>query len=133
MAQRYETVYGYKKEDLKLLFLDIAYLADGFGKKYKDGSIVNFYECSYLFCLSSDETWRIFGTADDWTVLSNSRNPENIGILNMERLTAGDSVKVRMAYIVPPDFLQEHDALYFGGGTSSTVDPENSWAKIELK
>ncbi len=133
MAKRYNEVYGYKKEDLKVLFLDIIFSADSVGKKYENGELINFYECSNLFTADSDGKWCVFGTADDWTVLSDSKNPENTGRLDVKRIVAEDNVTVRMAYILPPDFYQETDALYYGGGEFSPLREDMVWTKIELK
>jgi len=116
-----------------VLFSDIACSADGVGKKYENGVLFDFYENSNLFTLDSDGKWRIFGTADDWTVLSNSENPQNVGKVNMERIAVGNMITVRMAYILPPDFYQEKNVLYYGGGEASPTSGDRVWTKIELK
>lgn len=121
------------KRRFEVLFLDIIFSADSVGKKYENGELINFYECSNLFTADSDGKWRVFGTADDWTVLSDSKNPENTGRLDVKRIAAEDNVTVRMAYILPPDFYQETDALYYGGGESSPLREDMVWTKIELK
>lgn len=138
IAQRYQSVYGYQEDELKVLFLDISYSAEGTGKRYGNGEAkaFNFYENSYLYTKDDSGEYWIFGTADDWNVLSNSRNPENIGSVNMEWLASGNVVTVKMAYILPPDIYQEKGALYFSGGWQlwgELLNKDTPFAKIELK
>lgn len=133
MAQRYQDVYGYAREDLKVLFLDIACSGDGVGKKYENGNMVCFYDCSKLIKADSDGKWKLFGTADDWVVMSNAKNPENIGRINAEQIGIGNTVTVRMAYILPPDFYQETEALYYSGGETVLSGEDITLTKILLK
>lgn len=137
MAQRYQNIHGCKEEDLKILLLDVTYSVDEFGQLLyeEDKSIVSdFYGRSELYVKNdANELW-LFGLADDWTVLSNSRNPNNIGVINMEVMTIGDTITAQIAYILSPEMYEKYDALYFTGGNGWTSDLDQQlMTKIALK
>ena len=92
-----------------------------------------FYECSRLIKADLDGKWKLFGTADDWVVMSNAKNPENIGRINAEQIEIGNTVMVRMAYILPPDFYQGTEALYYSGGENVLPGENAALTKILLK
>ena len=139
MAQRYNSVYGYGQDELKVLLLDIVYSAEEVGNLINNNAkteLISFYENSYLYTKESDREWKIFGTADDWRVTENSANPENTGWMNMAALEIGQSITVQMAYIIPPELYQKYDALYFQGGWmwySNTYDTAVPFTKIALQ
>ena len=79
--------------------------------------VVNyFYERSRLYTKDEKEELWLFGEADDWIVVSNSKNPENTESVNIITMGPGEIITVQMAYILPPQFYEECDALYFTGG-----------------
>lgn len=137
MAQRYQNIYGYREEELKVLLLDIVYSAETVGTLNQNEKThqISFYENSYLYTKESDGEWKIFGTADDWRVKENSVNPKNIGWMNTQMLETGQSITVQMAYILPPELYQKYEALYFQGGwlwDYSTYDTVVPFTKIVL-
>lgn len=132
MAERYKAEYGYSEEQLKILILDILYTGEHQNKK--SGTLQYcFYEYTFLFTRDKNEKRWIFGTADDWIVISNSRNPDRTGHINTEWMGRDDSVMIQAAYILPPDIWEQEEALYFCGGNERPIDTwETAVAEIKL-
>ena len=127
MAERYQKDYGYSEEELKVLLLDISYV-----QKYYDVYSFCIYDYTWLFTRDSNGKRWVFGTADDWTVLSNDENPQRTGHINTEWMNEGTSMLVQAAYILPPEILEKEDALYFCRG--EYYEHSCDWtAEIKLK
>lgn len=118
MAQRYQEVYGCKEEELKVLLLDLVYVSSEIKRpqSYFDRVVNYFYGRSKLYTKNEKEELWLFGEADDWIVVSNSKNPEKIGSVNIITMGPKETITVQMAYILPPQFYEKCDALYFTGG-----------------
>lgn len=137
MAERYKDIYGYDREALKILLLDIFYSGEVIGDGFCSTGVTNcFYENSYIYRKDRNGRYYPFGTADDWNVTENSRSPGQNGILNMEWLDTGDTLNIQMAYLVPPSVYEQQDALYFFGGQSRNdinILEDTPVTKIALK
>lgn len=123
-AERYEELYGYKKEELKILILDISIhrgnLEVETDSEQKDSKTeVNFYENSFLYTRDENEKRWVFGTADDWIVTKNSIEGGRTGHINAEWFLENQTVELRTAYLLPPEIYHE-GALYFCGGEFKT-------------
>ncbi len=116
MAERYKNENGYGKDRLKVLLLDISYI----GKEEMSEFYLSIYEHTWLFTRDSNGKRWIFGTADDWIVLSNDVHPERTGHINTEWITEEQTVTVQAAYILPPDIWEKEEALYFCSGIEWT-------------
>ena len=137
MAERYKDIYGYDREKLRILLLDISYFGEVIGDGFCFTGVMNFfYENSHLYTKDKNGNYYPFGTADDWNITENSRSPERNKILNMEWLDEGDMLNIQMAYLVPPSVYEQQDALYFFGGQSRNyidISEDTSVTKIALK
>lgn len=138
MAQRYQDVYGYADNELKVLLLDLTYSTEQIGQlQYEEDKILiyDFYGGSRIYVKNKEEKLHLFGLADDWTVLSNSANPDNLGAVNLETMRLEDTVTIQMAYILPPEACERYDALYFTGGRSWYGTDDEKWlmTKIALR
>jgi len=111
MAERYKNEYGYSDKQLKVLLLDISYTGKGMEPNY-----LSIYDYTWLFTRGGDKKRWVFGTADDWTVLSNGVHPERTGHINTEWIGAEQTMVVQAAYILPPDIWEKEDAMYFCSG-----------------
>lgn len=112
MAERYQNKYGYNKDQLKVLLLDISYV----GRQETNSEYFSIYENTWLFTRDNDKKRWMFGTADDWTVLSNDAHPERTGHINTEWIAGEQELTVQAAYILPPDIWEKEEALYFCSG-----------------
>ena len=114
MAERYEDVYRYGVEELKVLFLDIEYSAEVIG--HTNSQEHSFYEDSVIYLRKNEKEWYLFGTADEWRVTENSAFPEKTGFLDSEWLADGESISAELIYILPPDVYRQQKEIYFFGG-----------------
>lgn len=128
MAERYKNEYRYSEEELKVLLMDISYIGQG----EKGSFYFSIYDYTWIFTRSSDKKRWVFGTADDWTVLSNDVHPERTGHINTEWIGGEQTVTVQVAYILPPDIWEKEDALYFCAGLEWRVSCE-AVAEVKLK
>ncbi len=114
MAERYKDIYEYETEELKVLFLNVEYSAEVIGST--DLQKHAFYENSMVYLRKNETEWYLFGTADEWRVTENSAFPERTGFLSSEWLADGESLKVELIYILPPDIYRQQKEIYFFGG-----------------
>lgn len=137
MAECYEQSYGYSKNQMKILLLDINFIKpiqDKSVKKEYDSVVkVDFYPWTYLYTRDKNEKRWVFGTADDWIVTENRTESGRTGHINAEHIAEGQSVTLQAAYLLPPEIYNE-GALYFNGGEYIDIDySEQPIQKIELK
>lgn len=139
MAERYEQSYGYGRDQMKILLLDV-----NITKPVQDKSIDNehnypsvqefdFYENTYLYTRDENEKRWIFGTADDWLITANSAEGGQTGYINVEQMAEGQTVTLQAAYLLPPEIYNEGE-LYFNSGEYIDIDfSEQPIQKIRLK
>jgi len=138
MAQRYEESYGYSREQMRILLLNINFskpVQDDLAEEDRYDSIqkVDFYMNTYLYTRDENEKRWIFGTADDWLVTENSAEGGRTGHINAEWLAEGQTVTLQAAYLLPPEIYNE-GALYFNGGAYTDIDfSEQPIQRIYLK
>lgn len=127
MAKRYEEKYGVAKDSLKLLLLDVSYIATEIPSDVIDNFKWNcvFYDRSYLFTRDAEGKRWVFGTMDDWMVTSNSVNESRTGHINIEKMNEGDTIAVQAVYILPPEIYENYDALYYSGGDLMEWNEQN--------
>jgi len=119
MAQRYRDVYGYETEELKVLFLDVGYSTEA--AEIADMNLHCLYKNSFLYLTKNEREWYIFGTADEWKVTENSGFPEQTGFFDFGYLKEGESLRVELAYILPPDVYRQQKELYFFGACPQNI------------
>ncbi len=139
MAERYEQEYGYNKNQMKILLLDMNVMksvqneSEQHKQEYDSVISVDFYPWTYLYTRDNNEKRWVFGTADDWIVTENSTESGRTGHINTERISEGQNVVLQAAYLLPPEIYNE-GALYFNGGEYKDIDySEQPLQKIVLK
>lgn len=139
MAERYEQEYGYNKNQMKILLLDMNVMksvqneSEQHKQEYDSVISVDFYPWTYLYTRDNNEKRWVFGTADDWIVTENSTESGRTGHINTERIAEGQNVVLQAAYLLPPEIYNE-GALYFNGGEYKDIDySEQPLQKIVLK
>lgn len=141
MAECYEQSYGYSKDQMKILLLDINFIKpipeeSELTEPYDEDSSmqkIDFYPYTYLYTRDENEKRWVFGTADDWIVTGNSVEGGRTGHINTERFIEGQTVTLQVAYLLPPEIYNEGE-LYFNGGKYLDIDfSEQPIQRIYLK
>lgn len=114
MAECYEQKFGYRREELKILLLDIHISNVG-----QNMTRYDFYENTYLFTRDENGKRWIFGTADDWLITENSEKNGRVGHMNTELLRQNQVVTCQAAYLLPPEIYNEGELYFCGGGLKS--------------